>query len=743
MTAISTESFVDSLGINTHLDFAAYGYENVGTVENAIRYLGVTNLRDSAQSPGDATLWQQVAQATGAKFDDYIGETSPAGMSTDLSYVTQLANEGILNYLEGGNEEDDSYPASLGNTLGITAQFQQQVYSLGQRLNLPVINMSFGSGWTAANNWQGDYGAVGDVSGITNFANAHDYPTVGQTPGYTISRLNGLANLAAASRPVMTTEIGWDENAGFSQTDVARYVLDTALDGIQYGDVKTYFYALFNDGSGNFGLMNSDGTPKPAGTALHNLTTLLADNGANAASFTPRSLNYSLSINDNTVLMQKSDGTYWLAVWNENTGAHTATLTLGAQASQIELFDPTTGTSSVQNASDTGSFTFTVPDHPVIVEIIGSGSSGSGGGSSPPITNSGGGGTASNPPATTPPASPSSGNSSTPNPVVSAPASETAAAGASIALPNVSISDPWAAGNAGTLALNVTATGGTVAMTDANGNPLPGSGTAAIHISDTLAQLNADLATLSYTAGASGASVTVDIWDQAGIEASQQIAVGVGSSGVGGSPNPASTDTSGASASSTSPTSDTGTNTIAISPDDSNPVELVNNATIVATGGDHMIFIGGTGDTMTATGGTETVQAFQGGNAITTGDGNDTISYAGSNNVIDAGGGSNLLQDSGANNTIVLPAGGAGADDIFGYVLMNGDQLDLRAMLTATSWQGDAGSLGNFIQLTSDGASTTIQVDPSGTSGGATYSVATLEGAGAVSLTSLLAHAIT
>ncbi len=27
--------------------------------------------------------------------------------------------------------------------------------------------------------------------------------------------------------------------------------------------------------------MNQDGTPKPAGTALHDLTTLLADTGAN------------------------------------------------------------------------------------------------------------------------------------------------------------------------------------------------------------------------------------------------------------------------------------------------------------------------------------------------------------------------------------------------------------------------------------------------------------------------------
>ena len=86
-TAISASDFVHTLGVNTHLDFAAYGYENVAAVESAIRYLGLVNLRDSAEVPTDAALWQQVAQATGAEFDDYIAETSPAGMAMDLGFV--------------------------------------------------------------------------------------------------------------------------------------------------------------------------------------------------------------------------------------------------------------------------------------------------------------------------------------------------------------------------------------------------------------------------------------------------------------------------------------------------------------------------------------------------------------------------------------------------------------------------------------------------------------------------------
>ena len=111
------------------------------------------------------------------------------------------------------------------------AQFQQQVYATGHSLGLPVINMSAGAGWTAANNWQGDYGAVGDLSAYADFANAHTYPNAGQGTDWSMQRLNGLAHLAAASRPVITTEIGWDENQGFAQADVARFALDAVLDG--------------------------------------------------------------------------------------------------------------------------------------------------------------------------------------------------------------------------------------------------------------------------------------------------------------------------------------------------------------------------------------------------------------------------------------------------------------------------------------------------------------------------------
>ena len=102
-------------------------------------------------------------------------EGSPANDMANLRFATLLAKQGILNFIEGGNENDNPGPVSQGNSIAWTAKFQQQVYSAGHALGLPVINMSFGSGWTAANNWQGDYAKAGDLSAYADYGNAHTY----------------------------------------------------------------------------------------------------------------------------------------------------------------------------------------------------------------------------------------------------------------------------------------------------------------------------------------------------------------------------------------------------------------------------------------------------------------------------------------------------------------------------------------------------------------------------------------
>ena len=162
-------------------------------------------------------------------------------------------------------------------------------------------------------------------------------------------------------------------------------------------------------------------------------------------------------------------------------------------------------------------------------------------------------------------------------------------AGATIAVTGVSVADAFAAGNPGTMALNLSVDSGTIGMTDASGAIVAGSGAQSMSITGTFAQITADLANLSYTAADTAGSdtISVNIWDQAGLSSTVSINVSV-------TPAPQTA--------------------IDIAANDASPVITAGNATINAAAGDRTTFAG---DAISAFGGTETVMAFLGGNTIT------------------------------------------------------------------------------------------------------------------------------
>jgi len=370
--AVAASAFIDSIGVNTHIDFVSIpAYANLRTTLDALTYLGVKNVRDDPQNPADVGpngWWQLVANATEVKFDAFMAEGSVAQMRDDLTRAQSLAGQGLLNFIEGGNEEDDPYAVEHGNSLQEAASFQRDIFRAGRALGLPVINISFGQGWTAANDWRGNYDKVGDLSAYADYANAHTYPD--GAPLSSIRMLNRNARIAAPHRPVVVTEFGYDTN----KTDplmAARYTLAGLLDAFKEGVVKTYIYALFDDGSGKFGLMNANATPKPAGAALHTMIALLQDHGAGAVAFKPGALDVSLGDSrpgDETLLMQSAGGTFWLALWNETAGPHTVTLSLRASA-EIRVLDPVTGTGAIQTASDATSLPVRLGNSPLLIQI--------------------------------------------------------------------------------------------------------------------------------------------------------------------------------------------------------------------------------------------------------------------------------------------------------------------------------------------------------------------------------------
>jgi hypothetical protein len=366
VTAILAASFVGSLGVNTHVADTTGGYGNRINTINAINYLGVKTLRDSPSARA-VTVWPAITAATGAKFIAYMPRSSPASMQKALGYVPQLKNAGLLKYLEGANEPDTAPALSAGNSLSYAASFQQKVYATGKSLGLKVINLSVGGGWTAADGWQGNYDSIGNLAAYADFANAHTYPTV-QTgmPYKTVKRINDLAGLGAVGRPTFITEMGWN-TASTAQATVAKNLLNGVMDAALLRNTGTYVYALFDDSSGKWGLMNNDATPRAAGKALRNLITLLKDPGT----ISPGSLTFDLAgmQTERRMLFRKSDGAYWLAIWDETAGARTITLKLNSTANSIKVYDPTNSTTPIQIVTNTNTASVSINDRPMLIRI--------------------------------------------------------------------------------------------------------------------------------------------------------------------------------------------------------------------------------------------------------------------------------------------------------------------------------------------------------------------------------------
>src|SRR5262249_42221447 len=131
-----------------------------------------------------------------------------------------------------------------------------------------------------------------------------------------------------------------------------------------------------------WGIMNNDGSAKIAGTALHNLMVILTDTGVNAKTFAPGALTYSLSgmpAASGEFLIQKSNGTFQLILWNETpiwdmpTGNQiviprsTVWVSL-PPGSSGNVYDPIKESAPVSNFNNASQLEVSLDDSPLIIE---------------------------------------------------------------------------------------------------------------------------------------------------------------------------------------------------------------------------------------------------------------------------------------------------------------------------------------------------------------------------------------
>src|SRR5262249_4978874 len=134
------------------------------------------------------------------------------------------------------------------------------------------------------------------MSDGSTFANIHPYPQNGSQPYAWLEPR--IAQHAVPGKGMVITEAGYHTGVGnttwegVDELTQAKLTLNLLVDATKLGVSRTYLYQLFDspDSTGinadkNLGLFDASFQPKAAAVAIHNLTTILADNAAAAHDF--------------------------------------------------------------------------------------------------------------------------------------------------------------------------------------------------------------------------------------------------------------------------------------------------------------------------------------------------------------------------------------------------------------------------------------------------------------------------
>jgi len=346
--AARADDFVDRVGVATHWGYpdTPYGYA-YDEVSRLLGESGIRHVRDGFH-PRELDLYARY----GIRATVIVGPDR----GTPEEHVAQLAQHAeILDAIEGPNEVDIF--ASSANYQGQgfpegPIAFQRALYRAAtaneRTATVPVIAPSIarrGSNLKLAPLDAFDYLVM------------HPYAGGGPPGGSLDGEFSNILEAArilgrgATLKPYSVTESGYhtalqaDQTLGGVQPGVpesihAKYIPRHFAECFRAGMVRTIVYEFINEfadeatnAEASFGLVRRDLTPKPGYLALRSLIGLLREGAWDATArqwrlpvFRPQALDFQLDAETDDVhhvLLQKSDGRFYLLLWREVTSYDT------------------------------------------------------------------------------------------------------------------------------------------------------------------------------------------------------------------------------------------------------------------------------------------------------------------------------------------------------------------------------------------------------------------------------------
>ncbi len=320
-TPRTAQSFIDSIGVNTHFEAPPYSQHTAATIA-LLQQSGIRHIREGMVGSAIAPV-NQLAQlgvksifVTTLDDSDQMIESWPSNVPN--------AFEGY----EGPNEPD----LLGGQWAKNTRAFMQRLYS--DVKGTPALS-GYPVGAPALTSHQQE---LGDLSGYIDYGNMHDYFALYNpgTPGWgnygpygfygSLAYNMNVAAIVSGSKSIVSTETGYDSepNGGQNALDYAtdaKYVTRTYFLHYNAGVARTYDYEFLDQDNSHKpftsdGFVDLDLQPKPSYKDMQAIISQLSD----AGTFAPTPLTYQLTgdlANVCHTLLEKSDGTYYIALWIE------------------------------------------------------------------------------------------------------------------------------------------------------------------------------------------------------------------------------------------------------------------------------------------------------------------------------------------------------------------------------------------------------------------------------------------
>lgn len=382
-------AFTDSVGVNIHASYSDTPYADSAALVNNLSALGVGHVRDGIKVGRSDVLntWNSLA-ATGIRSDLIMGDPQNRyGVGTIDQETSLLAGplSGSVESAEAPNEWDCSgSPTWAADLHSYQHQLSAAMQANPMTTAVPLVGPSFCR--TAA---KYVYGA----DGVSQVANDHAYAG-GGPPESTVDSEVASTRTASGLSSIVITETGYNDallattgQPGVPDDVAAAYDLRTLLEAFRLGVSRTYLYELydeFSDPAGvnaeaHYGLMNYDGTPKPAYTAIQSLLGLLSDQPGSARA----TLNYGLTSGSTVdqVVLGRTDGSADLILWQPasiyDTSTHQrlsptttlAHLRLSAPADITAAHPAVTGTQEVSYGTSLRVVGVPVGADPIVLHI--------------------------------------------------------------------------------------------------------------------------------------------------------------------------------------------------------------------------------------------------------------------------------------------------------------------------------------------------------------------------------------